>query len=532
MNLFKVKHYWKKELSKVSWLSWVIKMIPVPIEIITSMLIADIILKAVDGKVQEVFVYGIGLAGIVLCTRLFMGILDTIYRNKCSLVLHRCKISLYEAFLDNPLTVLYASRNGEAKEKLNDDFQTITDRDLKLYPEFGTALITAMIYLGYLFFLSPFIACALCMISFVQMIPPVIVKKYMQQNYEKNRDIEAEITDFIMEGIDGFVTIKLYHLKNWWMEHMKKLYSEYQKIGNRSIYTSEAEIAMNAFVSNILKYGTYGIIGLFVLYEYASLEAGIQAIALSANLFSAVKKVFSSIPRFAVVRIAEKRISSWYGTYPDRTGNVRNCEIQLSSASCSFEEKEVLQNFSAHWKANEITLIKGANGAGKSTLLKIITGLLPYQEGKVSVGGISPENFGAENFPANIYYLPQEDAVLSVTPLELYEMALGTFGKVLSGKDQNAVENAVRTAQKFGLTEEMIHQRQINELSGGERKKVYLALGFAVKPHILLLDEPVNSLDTEGKQVLCRLLKDYPGGAVIVTHEEIFDTLADNICCM
>ena len=91
----------------------------------------------------------------------------------------------------------------------------------------------------------------------------------------------------------------------------------------------------------------------------------------------------------------------------------------------------------------------------------------------------------------------------------------------------NNIENIKKIAIELGLQEEILSETQISELSGGERKKVYLALGFGVNPKFMLLDEPTNSLDEKGKLVLKQLLKKYSGGAMIITHEDYFDDITD-----
>lgn len=63
---------------------------------------------------------------------------------------------------------------------------------------------------------SPLMAASLLVISVLQLIPPIIVKKHMQINYEDCRKIEAKITDHMIEAVDGFETIKLYDLKSYY----------------------------------------------------------------------------------------------------------------------------------------------------------------------------------------------------------------------------------------------------------------------------------------------------------------------------
>ena len=85
--------------------------------------------------------------------------------------------------------------------------------------------MTVIVYAVYLALKSPIIAITLCIIAILQIIPPIVVKKYMQVNYDNNRKIEAEITDYIIEGYRGFLTIKLYGLSKWWIEQLNMIVS-------------------------------------------------------------------------------------------------------------------------------------------------------------------------------------------------------------------------------------------------------------------------------------------------------------------
>ena len=158
------------------------------------------------------------------------------------------------------------------------------------------------------------------------------------------------------------------------------------------------------------------------------------------------------------------------------------------------------------------------NGAGKSTLLKLTVGLLRADEGDVRVGGAVPETISADSFPHGLFYLPQEDAALAVCPREFYGMVCGA--------DVSAV---MQLARAFGLDDAQLDGTNINTLSGGERKKVFLALALAAEPTILLMDEPTNSLDAASKTLLLSELKKRRGLSLIVTHDSIFDDVCDRV---
>lgn len=176
--------------------------------------------------------------------------------------------------------------------------------------------------------------------------------------------------------------------------------------------------------------------------------------------------------------------------------------------------KKVLLNSNCTINPNSINIIKGENGIGKSTLLHLITGLIQPDSGTITVGGIDAGLFFASSSPVTMFYLPQEDMALGITANEMYEMAL----------NENR-HKAEAIAIQFGLAETTLTDTVISNLSGGERKKVYLSLAFALQPQILLLDEPTNSLDDASKKLLSQLLAERSGGAMIITHDTVLDPI-------
>ena len=105
-----------------------------------------------------------------------------------------------------------------------------------------------------------------------------------------------------------------------------------------------------------------------------------------------------------------------------------------------------------------------------------------------------------------------------LTRKELYNMIL-----------PDRQDTTIRHAMQFGLNEDLLSKSKISELSGGERKKVFLAIAFSSNPKLMILDEPTNSLDIEGKALLKELLKNRKERTLIVTHDTFIDDITGHI---
>lgn len=146
--------------------------------------------------------------------------------------------------------------------------------------------------------------------------------------------------------------------------------------------------------------------------------------------------------------------------------------------------------------------IVGPNGGGKSTLLKVLAGLLAPMRGTVRVLGGPPGAAGRR-----IAFVPQAELVDWDFPVTVWDVVmmgryprLGPLGRP-GGRDRDAVRGALdRVAMdKYART-------QIGRLSGGQRRRVFLARAFAAEPDLYLLDEPVTGIDPTTQEDLMALL--------------------------
>lgn len=509
-------------LCRVSAAGGILKLISIPVGLWSAGLLSRTVTFAVTGDSGNVLKYGAGLLLLLTLAKIFDLAAGSAYKRAASRALHRCRLLLYRRFLSCPLSLLYKTEHGQAVELLNDDFDTVTGKILNLYPGFFSGLAALGTY--FLFLLTRNLPAALTLwgISLLQAIPPLLTRRVFQQNYKDTRDIEADITNCTLEYYHGFDTIKMFGLNQWCLDRLAALHKDYLKIGNRSEAAANAETALDRLIENILTFGTCGLMGFYILRGYTGLEAGVEALALSSGFYAAVKSLFDAIPSFAVAGAAQRRMEFLWedhrSSVPEASCNASVPEekgVCFRDVSLGFEEKQILSHLGLRIPARGISVIRGANGMGKSTLLKLIPGILLPDTGSVFINGIPSQALPEDTFPGRLFYLPQEDADFPVSGEELYHSVPGTDP-----------DTARTFAREFALSREDLRQ-PVNTLSGGQRKKVFLALAFAADPELMLLDEPGNSLDAEGKQTLIRLLRQRKGATVIITHDSVFDSAAD-----
>jgi manganese/iron transport system ATP-binding protein len=145
------------------------------------------------------------------------------------------------------------------------------------------------------------------------------------------------------------------------------------------------------------------------------------------------------------------------------------------------------------------------NGAGKSTIFKAIMGFVPCSSGHIKVLGDTVQKALKSNL---IAYVPQSEEVDWTFPVLVKDVVMmGRYGhmgflRIPSKKDFESVENALA---KVGMVK--YAKQQIGELSGGQRKRVFLARSIAQNSHIILLDEPFTGVDVQTEEAIVDLLK-------------------------
>ena len=176
---------------------------------------------------------------------------------------------------------------------------------------------------------------------------------------------------------------------------------------------------------------------------------------------------------------------------------VAGLELQgLSPAAGAFS----LAQISLSITPEEYFVITGANGTGKTVLLKTIAGLLPPAAGRIMVQGRDITDLPP--WQRAIGYVPQ-DGVLFPNRTVRRNIAFGLeVRKVHAEQIKTKVETA---AAMLGI--EALLERMPEGLSGGEKQKAAIARALVIEPDLLLLDEPVSSLDEETRDAICAELK-------------------------
>lgn len=187
----------------------------------------------------------------------------------------------------------------------------------------------------------------------------------------------------------------------------------------------------------------------------------------------------------------------------DRSGNI---VFELTDVSVSFEDKSLINHFSATVMRQDRIGIVGPNGSGKTTLIKVMLGLLHQNHGKVRQGtGVQYQ------------YFDQYHEKLNLQKTVADNVAEGRRDVIINGKTRHVISYL----GDFLFTGKRARS-PASVLSGGEKNRLLLARMFARPCNVLVMDEPTNDLDLETLELLEELIASFNGTVIVISHDRRF----------
>ncbi|HHT57451.1 ABC transporter ATP-binding protein [Herbinix luporum] len=166
--------------------------------------------------------------------------------------------------------------------------------------------------------------------------------------------------------------------------------------------------------------------------------------------------------------------------------------IRLDKISAGYNKVEIIKNINISFKEGNITSIIGKNGCGKTTLLRTASNILKPFGGEITIGGKDIKSFKNKELAKKLSFLPQIRTVPNITVYQLVMHGryphLG-FSRTPKNEDKEIVEKAIEDMRLNKYLD-----KNLQELSGGQRQKVYIAMVLAQDTDIVFLDEPTTYL--------------------------------------
>ena len=195
--------------------------------------------------------------------------------------------------------------------------------------------------------------------------------------------------------------------------------------------------------------------------------------------------------------------------------------IEVKEVTKAYGKSVVVDNVSLNLRTGGLTAIVGANGAGKSTLLSMIARLLPIDAGAIQVADYDVTTGDSRELARKLAILRQANDLQSrLTVADL--VAFGRYphsGGRLTAEDREKIDQAIGWMDLTALRD-----RFLDEMSGGQRQRAFVAMVLAQDTEYMLLDEPLNNLDVSHAHAMLRTLRraaDELGKTVVIVVHDI-----------
>ena len=461
------------------------------VKLLCSLLLAQLLTQVMDGTLSPRYPWASGTLLLLVVSVGPLFLLRRAYERAVGRDGQRFRETLYAGILSRELEV--GSRGG-LEVKLRRDTQAILKFLQRSCPQavggtviwVGSALLLCHTdgRVGLLFFA----------LNLVQLLPILVYETWTKRIHNETCQAEEADSAWLLEGYHGAHVLKCYGAQSWYLARFCKLEQAVMRWGYRAEGAVTVEDVVFKGIDSLLNYGSYVILGLFVLYGGLSAAKLPLLVLLAGTLFSSVNAVSTWWLERAEYQAACQRLN-WMQREDQEEPPEEPVLLSCAEVEKSFGDKKILSGISLDISRGEHVLLRGKNGSGKSTLLRILLGLERADAGIVLRC-------------SDLAYALQEEAQTTLTVGELTEQLEKT-----PGMDSKALHRHLVGFQLMGCMDQPLAQ-----LSGGQQKRFFLAAVLAKASQLLVLDEPTNHLDRESVAYLTQVLQDYPGAMLVCTH--------------
>jgi iron-chelate-transporting ATPase len=197
--------------------------------------------------------------------------------------------------------------------------------------------------------------------------------------------------------------------------------------------------------------------------------------------------------------------------------------LETRNASFTYGEQAGVTDVSVIVGGGQLVALAGQNGSGKSTLLKLMARVVTPTSGQISFDSIALTEWNARQYARAVGYLPQDpDVAFSMPAIDVVVSGRAPFLPRFGWEGESDYEAAREALAMCDAAH--LGERFLDEMSGGERKRVFLSRVMASRPRLILLDEPLTALDVAHAQQFSKLMRtivERSGSTVIFASHDL-----------
>ena len=444
-------------------------------------------------------------------------------------IAHRMRLQLFEGYAALPFEAFREKSWGEIYTVIEERSHDVPEAIDGLSNLIQTVTILAIMG-ALLVWTAPQLSLVAVMVVVLLNVLVSAAQKHVERAGADYTVAAQQLSETLMRAIQSFRTLHILGL----MSRQKGKFAAASRATAQSQLRADVLGLVTepaAHIVSLLGIGAMAFATVTLGLDYATLLVAIGLIYRMESYFGALMtEKLALAEMLPSLRIISRAPHAHTGpdTRPDAPRLTSSIYAENLSFSYGKRQRPVLDHFTAEIAPGGWTVIDGPSGAGKSTLVNLLLGIIPPQNGRISIEGQSIDSFEPESWRANFAVCGQDIELFSGTLRE--NLHLGA-----AGKDRRDMRKALAISGLDGLLHELTDGldtqlgEQAAQLSGGQRQRIGIARAILRDPQVLILDEATNMLDRVSEKRILKGLAEFMRGRTVIVIGHNLPSIPDEI---
>ena len=473
---------------------------------------------------KAIVVSAIVLSAVVLLN-FALGVTVRLLGDKiCTLYEKKIKSAVISGYLASDYKNASLVTSGDLVSRIDGDSIKVASVRTNLLPNIVSTLVRLVGTVTAMFVLQPILTLLIIGVSLIFVALSFAVKKVVSKLHKNTRKGVSMESSFISEVSSNVLAVKTFNAEDkissvangkFEFVRLARLKEKYFL----SFVSSTINLCFTAVYTLVAIFGVYGLYKGTFGVDFGVLTAMLQLVLQIRSPISSISGFFTAR---AEMEVSSERLVEIMSESEGKTELSSFDKMVLSEVSFSYGKGEVMKNLSFEFNKGDTVLINGASGIGKTTLAKVISGLYPVSNGKISIA-----SGGCEYEPSKIKglfaFVPQGNMIFSGTVKENV-----AFGKEY---DEEKLKFALKTAclyqtvDSFEFKEDTVLGGKFR-LSEGQEQRLAIARAVYSDSEVIVLDEPTSALDIKTEEEVVKNLISLNKTLVVISHRPSFEKVA------